>query len=221
MRAAVIVFPGSNCDRDVAVALERICGRAPARVWHRDRTLPALDLIVLPGGFSYGDYLRAGAIAARAPILGAVIDAAARGVRVLGICNGFQMLTECGLLPGALLRNRGLKFVCRTVGLAVGATDSAFTAGWRAGQVIRLPVSHADGNYVVEPETLVALEGEGRIAFRYAGDNPNGSTGDIAGVFNPARTVLGLMPHPERAIEPAHGGTDGAAMFRTLAAALT
>lgn len=226
MQAAVIVFPGSNCDRDVAVALTDAIGRKPAMVWHGETDLPRVDLIVLPGGFSYGDYLRVGAMAAQSPILGAVRAAADRGVPVLGICNGFQVLTEAGLLPGALMRNASLQFVCDTVTLRVETADSPFTRGYRAGQAVALPVAHHDGNYFADGETIARLEGEGRVAFRYvdaAGEatdaaNPNGSTANIAGVLNETRTVLGLMPHPERRADPATGGTDGAAMFAGLVA---
>jgi phosphoribosylformylglycinamidine synthase len=220
MKAAVIVFPGSNCDRDVAVALERATGTKPALVWHRDSELPdGLDLIVLPGGFSHGDYLRSGAMAARAPIMRAVAGRAGAGVHVLGICNGFQILTEAGLLPGALMRNAGLHFICRTVRLRVESADSAFTGGYQAGQDLAIPIAHADGNFFADGETLARIEGQGQVAFRYL-DNPNGSARDIAGVFNPQRTVLGLMPHPERVCEPDHGGTDGATLFAGLVSAL-
>ncbi len=219
MKAAVIVFPGSNCDRDVAVALTRAIGTAPEMVWHHASELPEVDLIVLPGGFSHGDYLRSGAMAARAPILRAVVARAAAGVRVLGICNGFQILTEAGLLPGALMRNAGLKFICRPMRLRVERTDSAFTEAYRPGQDITLPIAHADGNFFADDDTVKRLEDNGQVAFRYL-DNPNGSVHNIAGVFNRNRTVLGLMPHPERASEPDHGGTDGKALFEGLAAAL-
>ena len=219
MRAAVIVFPGSNCDRDLAVAF-RTAGAEVAMVWHKETELPAgTDLVGLPGGFSYGDYLRCGAIAAQSPICGAVRAHAGRGGYVLGICNGFQILTETGLLPGALLRNAGLHYVCRTVGLDVATTQSAFTEGYREGARLAIPIAHHDGNYVADPETLAALRGEDRIAFRYA-DNPNGSADDIAGILSENRRVLGMMPHPERAAEPVHGGTDGAALFASLAGAL-
>ncbi|HEY6870914.1 MAG TPA: phosphoribosylformylglycinamidine synthase subunit PurQ [Novosphingobium sp.] len=215
VRSAVITFPGSNCDRDMAVALEQISGTAPARVWHGDAELPAgLDFIALPGGFSYGDYLRSGAMAARSPIMRAVVAAAQRGVPVLGVCNGFQVLTEAGLLPGALMRNAGIRFVCREVALTVANAQSLFTAGYSLGQTIRVPVAHHDGNYFADPATLDQLEGEGRVAFRYA-EPVNGSARDIAGVLNHAGNVLGMMPHPERAIEPAHGGTDGRALFES------
>jgi phosphoribosylformylglycinamidine synthase len=216
MKTAVIVFPGSNCDRDIAVALEAVTGRAPAMVWHRDSELPrGTDFIALPGGFSYGDYLRSGAMAARAPIMRAVTDAAARGVPVIGICNGFQVLTEAGLLPGALMRNAGLSFVCRPVALKVENSQSLFTAGYKAGETIQLPVAHHDGNYQADEATLDRLEGEGRVAFRYA-EPVNGSARSIAGILNDAGNVMGLMPHPERVIEPAHGATDGRRMFEGL-----
>jgi phosphoribosylformylglycinamidine synthase len=216
MNSAVIVFPGSNCDRDIAVALEEVTGRAPAMVWHRDSELPAeTDFIALPGGFSYGDYLRCGAMAARSPIMRAVTDAAARGVPVIGICNGFQVLTEAGLLPGALMRNAGLAFVCRPVALKIENSQSLFTAAYQAGETIRLPVAHHDGNYQADEATLDRLEGEGRVALRYA-EPVNGSARSIAGILNDAGNVLGLMPHPERAIEPAHGGSDGRRLFEGL-----
>ncbi|HET9629127.1 MAG TPA: phosphoribosylformylglycinamidine synthase subunit PurQ [Novosphingobium sp.] len=214
-RSAVITFPGSNCDRDMAVALEQVSGTAPHRVWHGDSTLPAaLDFIAVPGGFSYGDYLRSGAMAARSPIMQAVIEAAGKGVPVLGVCNGFQILTEAGLLPGALMRNAGIRFVCREVKLKVENTQSLFTAAYETGQVIRIPVAHHDGNYFADEATLDRLEGEGRVAFRYA-ESVNGSVRDIAGVLNAAGNVLGMMPHPERAIEPAHGSSDGRALFES------
>jgi len=212
-RSAVITFPGSNCDRDMAVALEQVSGTAPHRVWHGDSELPpGLDFIAVPGGFSYGDYLRSGAMAARSPIMQAVIAAAGRGVPVLGVCNGFQILTEAGLLPGALMRNAGIRFVCKEVALRVENSQSLFTSAYSAGQVIRIPVAHHDGNYFADQATLDRLEGEGRVAFRYA-EECNGSARDIAGVLNEAGNVLGMMPHPERAIETAHGSTDGRALF--------
>ena len=212
-RAALVTFPGSNCDRDLAVALEKTSGMAPLRVWHGDAALPdRLDLIALPGGFSYGDYLRSGAMAAHSPIMRAVVEAASRGVPVLGICNGFQVLTEAGLLPGALLRNAGQSFICRTVPLRVENSQSLFTHRYEQGQVIRIPVAHHDGNYFADEDTLDRLEGEGRVAFRYV-DTCNGSRRDIAGILNEGGTVLGLMPHPERAIEDELGGTDGRALF--------
>ncbi|WP_285017779.1 phosphoribosylformylglycinamidine synthase subunit PurQ [Novosphingobium sp. fls2-241-R2A-195] len=213
--SAVITFPGSNCDRDMATALEKVSGTAPHRVWHGDSELPeGLDFIAVPGGFSYGDYLRCGAIASRSPIMQAVIAAADKGVPVLGVCNGFQVLTESGLLPGALLRNAGLNFVCREVGLEVVNAQSLFTNAYEAGQVVRIPVAHHDGNYFADEETLNRLEGEGRVAFRYA-EEVNGSARSIAGVLNDAGNVLGMMPHPERAIETTHGGTDGRGLFES------
>ncbi|MBC2668784.1 phosphoribosylformylglycinamidine synthase subunit PurQ [Novosphingobium piscinae] len=219
-RSAVITFPGSNCDRDMAVALEEVSGTAPHRVWHGDAELPAgLDFIALPGGFSYGDYLRSGAMAARSPIMQAVIAAAGRGVPVLGVCNGFQVLTEAGLLPGALMRNAGIRFVCRSVALDVANAQSLFTSGYAAGQRIHIPVAHHDGNYFADAATLDRLEGEGRVAFRYA-EPVNGSARAIAGVLNEAGNVLGMMPHPERAIDPVHGGTDGRALFEAAVRAL-
>ena len=219
--AAVITFPGSNCDRDMAVAIEKITGGTVHRVWHGDADLPAgLDFIALPGGFSYGDYLRSGAMAARSPVMQAVVAAANRGVTVLGVCNGFQVLTEAGLLPGALMRNAGIRFVCRDVPLVVENNQSLFTARYSAGQHITIPVAHHDGNYFADAETLDRLEGEGRIAFRYA-EPVNGSQRDIAGVLNDAGNVLGMMPHPERMIEPAHGGSDGRALFESVLAGLS
>jgi phosphoribosylformylglycinamidine synthase len=216
MKSAVIVFPGSNCDRDLAVALEQVIGRAPAMVWHRDAELPdGTDFIALPGGFSYGDYLRAGAMAARSPIMRAVTDAAARGVPVLGVCNGFQVLTEAGLLPGALMRNGGLNFVCRPVALTVENSQSLFTAQYQAGETVHFPVAHHDGNYQADVDTLDRIEGEGRVAFRYA-EEVNGSARRIAGILNDSGNVLGMMPHPERALEAAHGRTDGRRMFEGL-----
>lgn len=216
MNSAVIVFPGSNCDRDLAVALELITGRKPDMVWHKDTELPpGTDLVGVPGGFSYGDYLRSGAMAARSPVMRAVKDAAARGVSVLGICNGFQVLTEAGLLPGALMRNARLSFVCRNVPLRVENSQSLFTAQYDAGEAIVLPVAHHDGNYQADDSTLDRLEGEGRVAFRYL-DECNGSARNIAGILNDAGNVLGLMPHPERMVEPAHGGTDGRRLFEGL-----
>jgi phosphoribosylformylglycinamidine synthase len=216
VKSAVIVFPGSNCDRDLAVALEQVAGTRPAMVWHRESELPqGLGLIALPGGFSYGDYLRCGAIAARSPVVKAVVEAADKGMPVIGICNGFQVLTETGLLPGALMRNSGLNFVCRDVPLTVDNSQSIFTSAYRSGEQITVPVAHHDGNYFADAETLDRIEGEGRVAFRYAADI-NGSARNIAGVLNKAGNVLGMMPHPERRIEAAHGGTDGRRLFEGL-----
>ncbi|RVQ65819.1 phosphoribosylformylglycinamidine synthase subunit PurQ [Croceicoccus ponticola] len=214
--AGVITFPGSNCDRDMAVAIEAVSGKPAARIWHGDAALPdRIDFIAVPGGFSYGDYLRSGAMAAKSPIMRAVAEAAGRGVPVLGVCNGFQVLTETGLLPGALMRNAGIHFVCREVPLVVGNNQSLFTAKYEAGQEIVIPVAHHDGNYYADDAMLDRLEGEGRVVFRYV-ENPNGSARDIAGVLNDAGNVLGMMPHPERMIEPAHGGTDGRALFESV-----
>lgn len=216
MRAAVIQFPGSNCDRDMAVAIRDITGADTSLVWHRESVLPTgLDLIAIPGGFSYGDYLRSGAMAARSPVMQAVIAAAGRGVPVLGVCNGFQILTEAGLLPGALMRNAGIRFVCRTVGLTVQNSKSMFTSGYSAGEKIHIPVAHHDGNFFADDATLDRLEGEGRVAFRYA-EPVNGSARNIAGVLNDAGNVLGMMPHPERMIEAMQGGSDGRRLFEGL-----
>jgi phosphoribosylformylglycinamidine synthase I len=214
-RSAVITFPGSNCDRDMADALEKVSGQAATRVWHGDADLPErLDFIALPGGFSYGDYLRCGAIASRSPVMQAVIAAADRGVPVLGVCNGFQVLTESGLLPGALLRNSGIRFVCRDAALVVENAQSLFTSGYSQGERISFPVAHHDGNYYADAATLDRLEGEGRVALRYA-ETINGSARQIAGVLNAAGNVLGMMPHPERAIEPELGGSDGRRLFES------
>jgi len=216
VRSAVIVFPGSNCDRDMAEALRLVSGRAPAMVWHRESELPdGLDLIAVPGGFSYGDYLRSGAMAAQSPVMRAVKEAADRGVAVLGVCNGFQVLTEARLLPGALMRNAGIRFVCRDVALRVENSQSAFTARYQAGEEIVIPVAHHDGNYQADDETLDRLEGDGRVAFRYGGE-VNGSARGIAGILNEAGNVLGMMPHPERMVEAAHGGEDGLRLFEGL-----
>jgi phosphoribosylformylglycinamidine synthase subunit PurQ / glutaminase len=218
VRAGVITFPGSNCDRDAAVALAA-CGAAVTSIWHAETELPALDLIVLPGGFTYGDYLRCGAIAARAPVMAEVVRRAEAGVAVLGICNGFQILAEVGLLPGAMINNAGLKFLCRSVDLEVATEASVFTAGYARGQAISLPIAHHDGNYVCGDDERRRLEDQDRIAFRYA-DNPNGSTDRIAGVLGAGRNVLGMMPHPERAADPRLGGTDGKVLFQSLIEAL-
>jgi phosphoribosylformylglycinamidine synthase len=219
MRAAVVVFPGSNCDRDLAVAF-REAGCQVEMVWHKDTALPeGIDIVGIPGGFSFGDYLRCGAIAANSPICAEVKTHAERGGYVLGICNGFQILTETGLLPGALLRNAGLKYICRTVPLIVGSSDSVYTDGYAVGQEIAIPIAHHDGNYTASDEMVAQLTDEDRIAFRY-GDNPNGSTADIAGILSANRRVLGMMPHPERAADEKLGGTDGKAMFTSIAGAL-
>jgi phosphoribosylformylglycinamidine synthase subunit PurQ / glutaminase len=215
-RAAVITFPGSNCDRDMADALEKVSGTAPLRVWHGDADLPdRLDFIALPGGFSYGDYLRSGAMAANSPIMRSVKQAAQRGVPVLGVCNGFQVLTEAGLLPGALMRNAGQNFICRTVALCVENTQSLFTGGYDSGATIRIPIAHHDGNYFADEATLDRIEGDGRVAFRYL-EPVNGSQRQIAGILNESGTVLGMMPHPERAIEHDHGGTHGRVLFESV-----
>jgi len=220
MRSAVLVFPGSNCDRDMVTALREVTGEEPVRVWHRETELPErLDLVAIPGGFSYGDYLRSGAMAARSPIMRAVNDAAERGVAVLGVCNGFQILTEAGLLPGALMRNAGISFVSRDVPLRVENSRSAFTALYSPGEEIVIPVAHHDGNYQADSETLDRLEGEGRVAFRYSGVC-NGSAREIAGIVSEAGNVLGMMPHPERAVEDAHGRKDGRRLFEGLLEAL-
>jgi phosphoribosylformylglycinamidine synthase I len=221
MRSAVIVFPGSNRDRDMIAALTKLTGHAPAVAWHKDADLPEADLYVIPGGFSYGDYLRAGAIAARSPVLTALKARADAGAFVLGVCNGFQILTEAGLLPGVLMRNASLKFACRTVKLEAVNTNTPFTRGYGAGEIFPCPIAHADGNYFADPETLERLEGEGQVAFRYAeGTNPNGSMHDIAGIFNVRKNVLGLMPHPENLIDEAQGGRDGARLFEGLIGAV-
>lgn len=224
MKASVIVFPGSNCDRDAAVALEAATGRAPAMVWHGDSEIPASDLIVLPGGFSYGDYLRSGAMAAHSPVMREVVARARAGTPVLGICNGFQVLTEAGLLPGVLMRNATLKFICKDVLLRVERNDTAYTSRYAKGEVVRFAIAHKDGSYFADEATLDRLEGEGRIAFRYCDAqgqvtddaNPNGSRRNIAGIYNETGTVLGLMPHPERLADPALSSTDGAKMFLSL-----
>jgi phosphoribosylformylglycinamidine synthase len=215
VRAGVVVFPGSNCDRDIAVAL-RAAGADVTMVWHKDTTLPAwLDLVAIPGGFSFGDNLRCGAIAARSPIMRTVVGFAEAGGHVLGVCNGFQVLIEAGLLPGALMRNAGLRFICATVPLRVETTESAFTRAYNRGETIDLPIAHHDGNYFADADTLARLEAEDRVAFRYVA-NPNGAEADIAGILSSNRRVLGMMPHPERAADAAHGGTDGARLFAGL-----
>ncbi len=217
MKSAVIVFPASNCDRDAQVALKQMTGKDPHMVWHQDSELPDVDLVVLPGGFSYGDYLRCGAMASQSRIMREVKGHAEKGGAVLGICNGFQVLTETHLLPGALMRNADLKFVCRPVALEVEETQSAFTRKYANGQTLSFPVAHGDGNYFADEDTLNRLEGENRVVFRYAeGDNPNGSARNIAGILSEKRNVLGLMPHPERVVDPLLGGTDGQALFESL-----
>jgi phosphoribosylformylglycinamidine synthase I len=220
VKSAVIVFPASNCDRDAKTALTQMTGKEPAMVWHQDSELPDVDLVVLPGGFSYGDYLRCGAMANQSSIMGAIKAHADKGGAVLGICNGFQVLTEAGLLPGALMRNAGLKFLCKPVPLTVEETQSSFTRKYDKGQEIHIPIAHGEGNYYADDDTLDRLEGEGRVVFRYR-DNPNGSARDIAGILNEKRNVLGLMPHPERVVDEALGGTDGRAIFQSLIEALS
>ena len=228
MRTSVIVFPGSNCDRDVKVALERVTGRAPSMVWHGDSVVPASDLIVLPGGFSYGDYLRCGAMAAHSPIMRDVIAKAKAGTPVLGICNGFQVLCESGLLPGVLMRNASLRFICRDVLLRVDNDTTMFTSRYAKGEVIRIPIAHGDGNFFTDADTMKRIEGEGRVAFRYctkAGEikpaaNPNGAMANIAGILSENGRILGMMPHPERLYEPALGGSDGRRLFDSLATAM-
>ncbi|TWG61629.1 MULTISPECIES: phosphoribosylformylglycinamidine synthase subunit PurQ [unclassified Aminobacter] len=216
MKSAVVLLPGLNRDRDMIAALTKVGGRAPLTVWQTDTEIPDVDLIVIPGGFSYGDYLRCGAIAARMPVMRAVAEKAAKGVLVMGVCNGFQILLEAGLLPGALMRNTSLKFVCREVKLEVANANTAFTRAYQLGQIIRCPVAHHDGNYFADPETLARLEGEGQVAFRYAeGTNPNGSINNIAGIVSEKGNVLGMMPHPENLIESAHGGVDGRGLFES------
>lgn len=217
MKTAVLVLPGLNRDRDMIAALKLITGVAPVTVWQTETSIPAVDLIVIPGGFSYGDYLRCGAIAARMPVLDAVRDHAKRGTPILGVCNGFQILTEAGLLPGVLMRNASLKFVCREVRLEVASNKTRFTQNYQQGEIIRCPVAHHDGNWFADTETLARIEGDGQVAFRYAqGTNPNGSIHDIAGIVNNKGNVLGLMPHPENLIEAAHGGDDGRSLFESV-----
>ena len=228
MKAAVIVFPGSNCDRDIQVSLRKSMGDEPLMVWHGDSSFDYVDLIAIPGGFSYGDYLRAGAMAAKSPVMREIIARANKGVPVLGICNGFQILTESGMLPGALMRNAGLKYVCRDINLRVEANNTAFTQGYNVGDVLRIPIAHHDGNYYADADTLSELEDYNRVAFRYtdaSGNqavdaNPNGSQNDIAGILNKNRNVLGMMPHPERLADAELGGEDGKRMFDGLVAAL-
>lgn len=228
MKASVIVFPGSNCDRDVAVTLEQVTGQAPNMIWHAENSVPESDLIVLPGGFSYGDYLRSGAMAAQSPIMSDIIRKAKTGMPILGICNGFQTLTETGLLPGALMRNADLKFICKDVTLKVTRSDTIFTNHYKADQVIKIPLASHDGNYFADDDTLNMLENEGRIAFRYcdgdgqvtAHENPNGSQRSIAGIYNENKTILGLMPHPERLSDPELGGDDGRLLFTSIVEAL-
>jgi phosphoribosylformylglycinamidine synthase len=229
MKAAIVVFPGSNRERDAEAALTQAMGRKPIMVWHRDTELPDVDLVLVPGGFSYGDYLRCGAIAAHSPVLREVKARADKGMAVIGVCNGFQIITEAGLLPGVLQRNASLKFVCRNVGLKVETSQSLFTSQYEQGQVLSIPVAHAEGNYFADEKTLDDLEEHGQVAFRYCGTdgefgdehNPNGSARNIAGIFNRTKNVLGLMPHPENAIEPLHGSTDGRALFASMVEALS
>lgn len=217
MNTAIVIFPGSNRDRDMIAAVRKISGKTPALVWHKDKDMPPADTIIIPGGFSYGDYLRSGAIAARSPVMDEVRAAAARGANVLGVCNGFQILTEAGLLPGVLMRNASLRFVCKTVKLEVVNASSPFTRQYRQNQVFNCPVAHHDGNYFADPDTLKTLQDDDRIAFRYAeGTNPNGSVDDIAGILNAGGNVLGMMPHPEDLIEQAHGGQDGRGLFESV-----
>ena len=216
MQTAVIVFPASNCDRDAAMALEKVTGRKPHMVWHRETSLPdGVDFVVIPGGFSYGDYLRSGAMAARSPIVKDLIDRAGKGLPVAGFCNGFQILTETGLLPGALMRNKGLKFVCRPQKLKITNGNSRYTSAYGATKDVVYPIAHHDGNYYADEKTLDRLEKEGRVIFKYE-DNPNGSARDIAGICNQDGNVFGMMPHPERAVDPLHGGTDGLGLFKSI-----
>ncbi len=229
MKAAIVVFPGSNRERDAEAALTQAMGKKPIMVWHRDTELPDVDLVLVPGGFSYGDYLRCGAIAAHSPILREVKARADKGMAVIGVCNGFQIITEAGLLPGILLRNASLKFVCRNVRLKVETSQSLFTSQYEQGQVLSIPVAHHDGNYFADDRTLDELEANGQVAFRYCSPdgelddehNPNGSARNIAGIFNRTKNVLGLMPHPENAIEPLQGSTDGKALFQSMVEALS
>jgi len=216
MKTAVIVFPASNCDRDAAMALEKVSGREVQMIWHRETEVPSdIDFVVIPGGFSYGDYLRCGAIASRSPIVKDLVSKAEKGLPVAGFCNGFQILAETGLLPGALMRNKGLKFVCRPEKLKITNGNSRFTSAYGGTSEVVFPVAHHDGNYYADDKTLNMLEKEGRVIFKYA-DNPNGSARDIAGIVNQAGNVFGMMPHPERAIDPKHGGTDGIKFFKSI-----
>jgi phosphoribosylformylglycinamidine synthase subunit PurQ / glutaminase len=220
MKSAVILFPGINRNNDMVMALEKVTGRKPVTVWHTDTTLPDVELAVVPGGFSYGDYLRCGAIAARSPIMSDIHARAAKGLKVLGVCNGFQIIAEAGLLPGVLVRNAKLKFVCKEVRLRVENTKTFFTNKMTQGAVVSCPVAHGEGNYIADAETLKRLEGEGRVVFRYVeNSNPNGATNDIAGICNEAGNVIGMMPHPENMIEPLHGKTDCRPLFESLLAA--
>ncbi len=216
-KAAIIIFPGSNRDRDMIKAVREISGLEPILVWHKETDLPEVDVIIIPGGFSYGDYLRSGAIAARSPIMRAIKKAAAQGKKIFGVCNGFQILCEAGLLPGILMRNKSLKFVCKNVKLEIANNDSDFTKNYKRGQIINCPVAHHDGNFFADEKTLNEIETSGQVAFRYAcGTNPNGSLNNIAGIFNKEKNILGMMPHPENLIEKAHGGLDGRALFESF-----
>lgn len=223
MKIALIIFPGSNCDRDMQMAVRRVLGVEPELVWHQDSSLPdSLDAIIIPGGFSYGDYLRSGAIAAKSPIMSDIIKYANRGVPVLGVCNGFQILTEAGLLDGVLMRNRDLQFICKDVDLVVEASKALFARDVKSNleqqrrNHLRIPIAHHDGNYNIDDDGLKRLQDNGNIVFRYAGDNPNGSTDNIAGICNDSGNVLGMMPHPERVIDPLNGGIDGKMIFQSL-----
>jgi phosphoribosylformylglycinamidine synthase I len=219
MRTGILLFPGINRERDMAIAVERSFGAAPRIIWHKETDLSGLDLVIIPGGFSFGDYLRCGAMAAQSPVMAAVRQHAARGGYVLGVCNGFQILTEAGLLPGALLRNAGLRFLSMDTQLRVERADTVFTSHYQKDEVFRAPMAHGDGNYTADPDTLDRLEGEGRVAFRYAAQNFNGSARAIAGIYSENLRILGLMPHPEDLVDPLMGGTDGKPLFDSLAAA--
>lgn len=231
MKSAIVVFPGTNRERDMAIALKRVTGKAPTMVWHRDTQLPDVDLIVLPGGFSYGDYLRCGAMAAHSPIMAEIRAFAQKGGHILGVCNGFQILTETGMLPGALLRNANLRFLSQDCTLRVERDDTPFTHKWKKGDVFRTPLAHGDGNYTADAETLARLEGEGRVAFRYASPdgkmqnddfatNPNGSVNSIAGILSENARICGMMPHPEDLVDPLMGGEDGLPLFEGLVEAI-